>query len=51
MRYVTLLVALLALTAVPACQSTSNFQPKAKLCVEAPEDLKEVNYKLEVSLN
>lgn len=50
MRYAPLLVALLALTALPACQSTA-IQPKAKLCVEAPQDLKEATYKLEVSLN
>jgi hypothetical protein len=50
MRYVSLLVTLFVLTTLPACQSTA-VHPKAKLCVEAPEDLKEVNYKLEVSLN
>jgi hypothetical protein len=49
MRYFMLLLAV-AVLATPACQSIP-VQPKAKLVVEAPGDLKQVNYKVEVALN
>lgn len=49
MRYVTYLLAA-AVLATPACQSVP-VQPKAKLVVEAPGDMKQVNYKVEVALN
>lgn len=50
MRAFNLLLALFVVV-TPACQSVPAIQPKAKLAVEAPKDLSEVTYKLEVSLN
>ena len=49
MRYLTYLLAV-AVLMTPACHSIP-IQPKAKLAVEAPGDLKQVNYKFEVVLN
>ena len=47
MRALYLLTALVTLV-LPACET---IRPKAKLAVEAPTDLSEARYKLEVTLN
>lgn len=52
-RVLKVIVAVLALM-TPACQSIQMVQPKARLAVEAPADMKsldDVKYKLEVTLN